>query len=143
MIEDIIPYAIVFFATLLTTLMLTPLVRETNRRFGLVDRPDPRRINKVPIPRGGGLAIVVGVLAPYAVFHFVTGRPWLQGMEDSSAYKVVALAVATALVGLVDDAISLRPRVKLALQLAIAVLVWAWAGLGFRVLWPELPAWTR
>ena len=141
MIEDIIPYAIVFFATLLTTLMLTPLVRETNRRFGLVDRPDPRRINKVPIPRGGGLAIVVGVLVPYAIFHFATGRPWLQGMEDSSAYKVAALAVATALVGLVDDVISLRPRVKLALQLAIAVLVWAWAGLGFRVLWPALPAW--
>ena len=142
MIYDIIPYVIVFFATLLTTLLLTPLVREANRRFGLVDQPGPRRINKIPIPRGGGLAVAVGVLVPYAVFHFVTGRPWIQGMPDSAAYRIAALAAATALVGLVDDAVSLRPRVKLSLQLVIAALVWAWAGLGFRVLWPALPAWV-
>ena len=142
MIAEIIPYATVFLSTLLATLLLTPIVRETNRRFGLVDRPDPRRINKVPIPRGGGLAVAIGVLVPYAAFHFISGRPWIQGLSDSSAYKIAALAVATALVGLADDAVSLRPRVKLSLQVVIAALVWAWAGLGFRVLWPALPAWV-
>ncbi|MBR2838883.1 MAG: hypothetical protein IKE55_08875 [Kiritimatiellae bacterium] len=140
-IEDFIPYAVVFFSTLLLTLLLTPLVRETNRRFGLVDSPGSRRINKVPIPRGGGIAIVVGVFVPYAIFHFVTGRPWVQGVSDAVAYKLVALAVAIALVGLADDAVSLRPVVKLVLQVLVASLVWAWAGLSFRTLWPALPAW--
>ena len=141
MIEDILPYAVACVPTLLLTLFLTPLVRETNRRFGLVDRPDARRINKVPIPRGGGIALVAGVLVPYAVFHLVTGRPWIQGISDATAYKATALAVVTALVGFADDIVSLRSRVKLAFQLVIAALVWAWAGLGFRVLWPALPAW--
>ena len=141
MIEDVLPYVIAFASTLAVTLLLTPLVREVNRRFGMVDKPDQRRINKVPIPRGGGLAIVLGVLVPYAVFHFVSGRPWIQGIDDAAAYKMMALAFATALVGLADDRFSLRPRFKLTCQIVVAVLVWAWVGLGFRDLWPALPKW--
>ena len=124
MIEDCIPYVVAFLSSLALTLLLTPAIRAGARALGMVDKPDPRRINKVPIPRGGGLAIVIGVLVPYAIFHAVTGRPWVQG-----------------LVGLADDKFALRPRVKLALQVVGAVLVWAWAGLGFRTLWPSLPAW--
>lgn len=139
---DFLPYVVVFLSTLLLTLLLTPLAREANRRLGLVDKPDPRRVNKVPIPRGGGVAIVVGVLVPYAVFHFATGRPWAQGVPDATAYKLAALSVLIAAVGFADDAVSLRPRVKLALQVLVASLVWAWAGLGFRMLWPALPAWV-
>lgn len=107
MIEDGIPYAIVFFASLVLTLLLTPLVREMSRRLGMVDKPDPRRINKVPIPRGGGLAIVVGVLLPYFVFHVVTGRPCIQGLSDAAAYKMALLSVFVALTGLIDDKYSL------------------------------------
>ena len=142
MISDAIPYAVVFFAALALTLLLTPLVREASRRLGMVDKPDPRRINKVPIPRGGGLAIVVGVLVPYMVFHVVTGRPCVQGLEDAAAYKLALLAVFVSLVGLLDDKYSLKPRAKLALQCVAAALVWVWAGLGFSALWPSIPAWA-
>lgn len=142
MIEDILPYLLAFAATLAVTLVLTPVVRELNRTLGIVDKPDSRRINKVPIPRGGGLAIVIGVLVPYAVFHLVTGRPWIQGITDAQAYKMAVLAVAIAALGFVDDMISLKPRLKLLGQVVIAVLVWAWAGLGFHGLWPSLPVWA-
>ena len=141
MIEDILPYATVFFSTLVLTLVLTPLVRELHRRCGMVDKPDPRRINKVPIPRGGGVAVVIGVFVPYAIFHMATGRPCIQGLEDAAVYKLAAIAFFVSLVGFFDDKFSLRPRVKLSMQVLAAALVWAWAGLGFRTLWPELPAW--
>ena len=141
MIEDCIPYVVVFLSSLVLTLLLTPAVRAGARALGMVDKPDPRRINKVPIPRGGGLAIVIGVLVPYAIFHAVTGRPCIQGLGNAAAYKLAAIAVFIALVGLADDKFALKPRVKLALQVVGAVLVWAWAGLGFRTLWPALPAW--
>ena len=141
MIEDIAPYAIAFASTLTATLALTPLIRDACRRIGMVDMPDPRRINKTPVPRGGGLAIVLGVILPYVVFHAMTGRPLIQGLSDRSANVHMALAVAIALVGLVDDKWSLRPKLKLACQVAVAFLAWWWAGLGFRALWPMLPAW--
>ena len=140
MIEDVLPYLAAFLAPLVVTLLATPVVRELNRRLGMVDKPDPRRINKVPIPRGGGVALVFGVLVPYLAFHLVTGRPWIQGLSDPQAYVLSSLAVAITLLGFADDRFSLPPKAKLLGQVVVAVLVWAWAGLGFRVLWPVLPA---
>ena len=139
---DFIPYLAALLSSLALTLAATPLVRAASRALGMVDKPDPRRINKIPIPRGGGLAIVIGVFVPYAILHCITGRPCIQGLDDADAYKLAAIAVFVSLVGLVDDRFSLKPRVKLALQIVGAVLVWAWAGLGFRTLWPALPAWV-
>ncbi len=141
MIDDIIPYVIVFASTLVATIVLTPAVRVLCRRMGMVDMPDARRINKIPIPRGGGLALVLGTLVPYMAFHLVTKRPLLQGLSDSKAMILSALAVAMSLVGLADDKWSLRPKVKLAFQVGVAFFAWWLAGLGFRSLWPMLPAW--
>jgi len=138
---DFLPYLIVFLSTLAVTLILTPIVREMNRRLGMVDKPDPRRINKVPIPRGGGLALVIGTLVPYLVFHFVTGRPLMSGVSDEIFLKMTALSLVTALIGLIDDRFSLPPRLKLLGQVIVAFLVWVWADLGFSDLWPSLPAW--
>jgi len=45
------------------TSALTPMARRFALRMGLVDVPNPRRINKVPMPTGGGMAIFVGFFA--------------------------------------------------------------------------------
>ena len=141
MILKILPYVAVFLGSLLLTLVLTPIVRELNRRMGMVDKPDPRRINKVPIPRGGGLALVLGVSVSYAIFLLVTGRPGLYGVPNAIFWKMGVLAFAIAALGLADDKFSLPPKIKLLGQLVIAFLVWWWADLGFGDLWPSLPTW--
>ncbi len=136
-------YLIAFFGALFLTLVLTPLVREMNRRFGMVDKPDPRRINRVPIPRGGGLALALGVIVSYAVFVFATGRAPLAGivLDAGVHWKLVSLALAIVALGYVDDKWSLPPKTKLLGQLVIAFFCWSWAGLGFARLFPSLPAW--
>ena len=141
MISKVLPYVCVFLGSLGLTLILTPFVRELCRMAGMVDKPDPRRINKVPIPRGGGLAIVLGMAISYGVFLAVTGRPCIYGLADSTSLKMALLALATALLGLADDRFSLPPKLKLLGQLVIAFLVWWWADLGFNDLWPWLPLW--
>lgn len=142
-LEKAMPFAVAFFGALAATLVLTPIVREINRSLGMVDKPDPRRINKVPIPRGGGIALVLGVFVPYSVFVLVSGRPGLlaSGAPPSVYWKLVALSAAIAALGYADDKFSLNPKVKLAGQIVVAALAWAWAGLGFSRLWPSLPAW--
>ena len=142
MILKVLPYASVFLGALLLTLVLTPVVRELNRRLGMVDKPDPRRINKVPVPRGGGLALVVGVSVAYSVFLLVTGRPGVYGASDVGFWKMGVLALAIAALGLADDKFSLPPKLKLLGQLVVAFLVWWWTGLGFNDLWPSLPKWA-
>ena len=142
MIAEAVPYAVMFFASLALTLVLTPIVREICRALKMVDMPDKRRINVVPVPRGGGMAIVFGVVLPYIIFHTVTNRPLMQGMDDCRAYALIALSVAMALIGFTDDKFSLPPKVKLLSQVAVAFLSWFFAGLGFRTLWPALPVWV-
>ena len=141
MILKILPYASAFLGALLLTLVLTPIVRELNRRLGMVDKPDPRRINKVPIPRGGGLALVLGVTLSYAAFLLITGRNGFYGLPEPLFWKMIVLSWTIAAVGLADDKFSLPPKVKLLGQLVVAFLVWWWADLGFGDLWPSLPLW--
>ena len=141
MIEKVLPYFVAFTGALVSTLVLTPLVRELNRRLGMVDQPDARRINTVPIPRGGGLAIVIGLALSYGLFLFFTGRPGIFGVPDATFCKMAVLSGAVALLGLMDDKFGLPPIVKLFGQLVLAFLVWYWADLGFTDLWPSIPCW--
>lgn len=106
----------------------------------MIDKPDARRINKVPIPRGGGIALVVGVVVSYALFVLITGRsPMCEAFLGAAQFwRMIALSVAIAVLGYVDDKFSLQPRLKLLGQLVVAFLVWFWAGLGFYRLWPGI-----
>ena len=94
-------YLIAFGGAFLLTLVLTPFVREFNRRIGMVDKPDPRRINTVPIPRGGGLALFLGVILSYSVFTFCTGRPPIQadGIAPEVYWRLVAIACGVVALG--------------------------------------------
>ena len=47
-------------AAFLLSLLLTPLVRNLFRRWGLVDHPDSaRKLHKRPVPSGGGVAVAL------------------------------------------------------------------------------------
>ena len=140
LLHRLAPFVIVFFAALALTLVLTPIVREINRRLGMVDKPDPRRINKVPIPRGGGVALFLGLFGSFIVYVLVTGTRWVGSGVGTHPMRLAALALAVFLIGLADDKWSLPPKLKLLGQIAVAFATWAWGGLGFHTLWPSLPA---
>ena len=63
MFVDLQKYIAVFFVGFLVTYLLTPAVRSLAFRYGVVDKPDARRPHKRITPRGGGLAVVLGVHA--------------------------------------------------------------------------------
>ena len=136
----LLPFLIVFSAALALTLVLTPIVREVNRRLGMVDKPDPRRINKVPIPRGGGVALFLGLFGSFLVYVSATGSRWVGSGVGTHPVRVTALAGVIFLLGLADDKWSLPPKLKLLGQVVVASATWFWGGLGFSTLWPALPA---
>ncbi len=47
------------FVTMVLSFLLTPLVRKLAVKIGAVDSPNARRVNKIPMPTMGGLAIFV------------------------------------------------------------------------------------
>jgi len=62
----IAPLILAGVAALIVSWMAGFLVRRWAPRFGLVDRPGHRKVHTTPTPLGGGLAIWLGVLLPFA-----------------------------------------------------------------------------
>ena len=71
------PIVVVFVLAGLLALVLTPVVRRIVIRYEIVDRPEARRVNTMPVPRGGGLAVCAAA-------------EWLRGASPVSAMRPAA-----------------------------------------------------
>ena len=92
---------------------MTPPVKRFAELIGAVDQPSERRINKVPIPRMGGLAIFLGFVLTALLFVPLS----------TQVTGILLGAVIIAVMGAVDDIVSLNPWVKLGGQIVAAVVV--------------------
>jgi len=107
-------YAAAFCGALAIALLLTPLLRETARKIGMVDRPDARRINKVPVPRGGGLSIFVAFHVMLGALALSMGAPVSQQFSFHWQGRFLLASGLLVVIGLIDDKVGMRPMVKLA-----------------------------
>ena len=73
-LQKTVPYWGLFLGTFVLGYVLTPLCRELARKCGMVDAPSARRINKVPTPRAGGLAVFLSVTMALSVYMLITGE---------------------------------------------------------------------
>lgn len=80
-------------------------------RVGLVDRPNARSSHDRPVPRGGGLAVLLGV----ALGVLTAGVP-------SGLAAATVLAALAGVLGLADDRSDLPVRVRLLAQVVLAGL---------------------
>jgi UDP-GlcNAc:undecaprenyl-phosphate GlcNAc-1-phosphate transferase len=108
------------------SLAATPIVRHYARRFGMVDKPEARRVNTKAIARGGGVAILLGfVIVSVALLvansviglHFVD-RP--QIIKRPQSLALLGGAVLAVGIGLLDDWFQLRARWQFIGQLLLA-----------------------
>lgn len=127
---------VVGLIALACSLALTPVARGFMRRIGAIDKPDPRRVNRVPVPRGGGLAVVVAFFVAVAVAVHVWPGVWAHSAFAGILPWFVPAAVLLVAVGFVDDRFGLPPVVKLAAQIvSAAILCWGGARLTFPEAW--------
>ncbi len=104
--------------------ILTPLVLRWARTRQLFDAPDARKVHIAPIPRLGGVAIVIAFFAPLTALLLVdTGMTMsLQRMGD----QLVGLYVGGLLIagiGLYDDLRGANAVQKLIVQVAVAAVM--------------------
>jgi len=110
---------------------LTPLVRALALRVGAVDLPGPRRVHTTPMPRFGGLAIAVAVIAVAWIARLLPGPAQLFDPRPLLGFTCAAIPVLA--LGMADDRWSVSPWVKLALQTCAALTLVAF-GYGVPVL---------
>ncbi len=98
------------------TFIITPLVIAFAWRFGLIDDPKrhlhPKVIHTKPIPRGGGLAIYIGVIAAALIFL----------PHDFKLMGILMGATVVIAIGLLDDKFDLNPYVRLVVQFVAATI---------------------
>ena len=122
-------YLIVFAVALVATALLVPCVRRLALRFGIVDMPGPRRVNKRPIPRMGGVAMYGGMLVALALEYVLeTYGVWDGPLltphgHDPQVAGVVAGLTLIVVVGVLDDIYSLRPGIKFLGQVLAACVI--------------------
>src|SRR5438552_2304714 len=74
---------------LIIALLATPVVRSSAARFGLIDLPGERKMHTSPTPRGGGIAIWLGVIVTFAAGQLIL---WYAMQSTANASIVPAFA---------------------------------------------------
>lgn len=132
MIPFTIDYVLVLIGAFLLSLFLTPIVRSIAFRVGAVDNPNARRINRVPMPSSGGLAIFLSFLVSALILmpKVLKGIPGVVSYFDYILPVVIAALIITA-TGYIDDIFELKPRTKMLGIIIGAVIVWAFTDFRF------------
>ncbi|MFI3056249.1 glycosyltransferase family 4 protein [Streptococcus sp. 2020WUSS084] len=124
-----IPFALKYIMVIITTMVIsaiaTPLVRFMSLRVGAVDNPNARRINKVPMPSAGGLAIFVAFTI--SVLWFLPGIVTRVNYHGTYLHYILPLVLASSIIvltGFIDDVKELKPAPKMFGILAAATIIW-------------------
>lgn len=112
------------------------VVRVFAIRHALLDKPNARSLHQTPVPRIGGIAIVLAMYVGFAVANGFAFRA-----SDPGA-KLLLLGIPVAFVGLLDDLKPLPASVRFALQIGVSVTlllfldhrsVFVWSGLSLHL----------
>jgi UDP-GlcNAc:undecaprenyl-phosphate GlcNAc-1-phosphate transferase len=113
-----------FVAAALIALFTTPAIRRYVRRRGIVDHPNARRVNRRPLPRGGGVAVVIAFVVVGGTLtllgNALPGMPAPRGVPVPQLLGLFGGAVLAAVIGAVDDMFDLRARWQFLGQIALA-----------------------
>ena len=109
---------VIFMVALAVSMLLVPAMIRLAPHIGMIDKPDPRKVHAVPIPRAGGIGIVVGALLPMAIV-----LPFSDVMLSFYLGSVILLAF-----GVWDDIAELGHYVKFIGQFAATILVVYYGG---------------
>ena len=63
-------YLLVFFAAFVAAAVITPLAERLARRYDIMAMPGGRRRHSLPVPKLGGIPIMVAYLAGIAIIYW-------------------------------------------------------------------------
>ena len=120
--------AIAFLIAFLTAFMATPHTIKLAKKVGAVDTPkDARRINKVTMPRLGGLAVIAGFFVSITYLLIVMSlENNINLREENYAIKLLGFVLGSFVIGItcfIDDVRGVPALIKLAAQVLSALIV--------------------
>ena len=116
--NDLLLYIAAFASAFAIALLCTPFAKKVSFKCKAIDYPKKRGVHKEPIPRMGGVAIVISFLVTAAIM-----MPFVEEMRTTQFYGFLFGAIIIAITGAIDDIYGLRPRAKLAMQIVVSLIV--------------------
>lgn len=120
--------AIAFTIAFLTAFMATPHTINLAKKLGAVDTPkDARRINRITMPRLGGLAVIAGFFVSIIYLLIVmTVENKINLYQDNYINKIIGFVLGALIIGItcfIDDVKGVPALVKLVAQIMAAIVV--------------------
>jgi UDP-GlcNAc:undecaprenyl-phosphate GlcNAc-1-phosphate transferase len=113
---------VALLAAFAASFLLTPRIRDMATRRGLLDEPDSRKIHPVAIPRLGGVAIALAFYAGIAGALLTAAMdPRSNGLTLHPLPAVLVGSAVVMVIGILDDVVGMRARLKLLGQVFAAL----------------------
>jgi len=100
------------------TMFVTPFSKTMSNLFGAIDYPKKRGMHSVPIPRMGGIAIVIGFVITMLLMTL-----FVYELRDMEFLGFILGGIIIVITGILDDIYNIKARTKLLLQIAAAAVV--------------------
>jgi UDP-N-acetylmuramyl pentapeptide phosphotransferase/UDP-N-acetylglucosamine-1-phosphate transferase len=94
---------------------------------GCVDLPNERSLHSRPVPRLGGIGILLGFLLSIGAIYIVNGTVLIKTWSSQTVALAVAVAVVLGTEGLYDDLHPLKAAQKFSIQFLFAVSIAVYA----------------
>ena len=119
--------AIAFLLAFITAFVITPYTMRLAKKVGAIDIPNERRVNKEPMPRLGGIAVVIGFLISviYLLISMAIEKNVNIFGEDQYYIKLMGFFIGILILSIIcyiDDVKSIHPLLKLSGQIVAAVI---------------------
>lgn len=114
--ESILYYSSLFIVSIFATWWVFKKVLRIAIDKNIVDNPDARKIQRVPVPVLGGIAVYFGIIVSLAIAGLMC--------DISSLFEMGCIMTLMLFIGTMDDLISLTPRTRFIIEiLAVLALI--------------------
>ena len=108
----IIISAVIAFAS---TCWIHPYVLKVAKRKNIVDNPNARKLQRIPVPVLGGLTVIFGVLSGMMAYSLFGA--------GSDMFYISASIIVMMIVGFIDDTINLSAKFRIIVEIILVLFV--------------------
>lgn len=111
-------YMAAFATSFAIALLTTPFAKKASYKLGAIDYPKSRGLHSEPMPRMGGLAIVLGFMSTILLL-----TPFVADFLSVQFLGFIIGGVIIFILGMLDDVYELSAKFKFVVQIIAAVIV--------------------
>jgi len=111
-------YMAAFASSFAISILITPYAKKLSFKVGAIDYPKSRGLHKEPMPRMGGIAIVLGFMITILILS-----PFVDEFNSLQFKGFLLGGVIIVLLGMLDDIYDLTPKFKFVVQIVVALIV--------------------